>query len=149
MKQEFNKSWKASKQPRKQRKYSAKAPLHIKNKMMSVNLDKELRKKYGTRNISVRKGDTVKVMRGKFKGKKGKITKVVLKDSRVLIEGIQIKKLDGSKSDVKIRPFKLQIVELDLEDKKRLKNLGNSAKTPWKGKTMERSKTEKVKEEKK
>lgn len=119
MKKEFSKSWKASKAPRKQRKYLANAPLHERKKFISVNLSKELRKKYGKRNISLKKGDEVKVMRGKFKGKKGKISRVMLKEGRAFIEGIQIKKSDGSKSDVKMQPSNLQIVELNLEDKKR------------------------------
>jgi len=42
MKQKFSTTWKASKQPRKQRKYSANAPLHIKRKMLSANLSKTL-----------------------------------------------------------------------------------------------------------
>jgi large subunit ribosomal protein L24 len=128
MNKEFSKSWKASKQPRKQRKYAAKAPLHIKGKLVSVNLSKDLRKKHSTRNLTLRKGDTVKVMRGKFKGKRGKVTKVMLKISRVLIEGVQVKKMDGSKSDVKMHPSKLQIMELNMDDKKRLKNLSKQAK---------------------
>ncbi len=121
MKRKFSKSWKASKQPRKQRKYLANAPLHIRKKFVSANLSKELRKKYDKRNLSLRKGDNVKIMRGKFSGKKGKITRVLLKLSKVIIEGIQIKKIDGSKVDVKIEPSNLQIIELNLEDKKRLK----------------------------
>lgn len=121
MKRKFSKSWKASKQPRKQRKYLANAPLHIRKKFVSSNLSKELRKKYDKRSLSLRKGDIVKIMRGKFKNKKGKIMRVMLKLSKVIIEGIQIKKIDGSKVDVKIEPSNLQIIELNLEDKKRLK----------------------------
>lgn len=119
MKKKFSTKWKASKQPRKQRKYIAKAPLHIRKKFVSVNLSKELRKKHGKRNIPVRKGDIVKIVRGKFKGKKGKITKVNLKISKVSIEGIQIKKQDGSKVDINLQPSNLQIIELNLEDRKR------------------------------
>jgi len=121
MKKEFSTAWKKSKQPRKQRKYLAKAPLHLRKKFVSVNLSKELRKKFGKRNVSVRKGDRVKIIRGKFKGKSGKITGVYLKNSRVTIEGIQIKKQDGSKVNVKLQPSNLQIIELNLEDKKRSK----------------------------
>ena len=51
MKKDYSSKWKASKQPRKQRKLRANAPLHVKHKMMSSNLDKELRKKYEKRNI--------------------------------------------------------------------------------------------------
>ena len=119
MKKEFSKHWKTSRQPRKQRKYIANAPLHIRKKFVGVNLSKDLRKKHGKRNIPVRKGDGIKVMRGKFKGKRGKITDVKLKISKVTVEGIQIKKQDGSKVDVKLQPSNLQIVELNLEDRKR------------------------------
>ena len=120
MKQKFSKHWKASKQPRKQRKYNANLSLHLKKKLMSVNLSKELRKKHGKRNIPLRKGDTVRVMRGKFEKKQGKVTEVKLKTSKVIIEGIQVKKQDGSKVNVRLRPSNLQIIELNMEDKKRL-----------------------------
>ncbi len=62
MKRKFSKSWKSSKQPRKQRKYAANAPLHLKRKLLSVNLSKDLRKKYGKRNMMIRKEDVVKIM---------------------------------------------------------------------------------------
>lgn len=119
MKQKFSKSWKTSKQPRKQRKYLANAPLHLRKKFVGANLSKELRKKYGKRSIPIRKGDSVKVMRGKFKGKQGKVTQVKLKTSKIIIEGIQIKKRDGSKVNAPMRPSNLQIIELNLEDRKR------------------------------
>ena len=67
MKKEFSTMWNRSRQRRKQRKYLANAPLHIKRKMLGVNLSKELRKKYKKRNIVIRKGDIVKVIRGKFR----------------------------------------------------------------------------------
>jgi large subunit ribosomal protein L24 len=121
MKRTFNKSWKASKQPRKQRKYLAKAPLHIKKKMLSVNLSKELRKKHGKRNLPLRKGDNVKIMRGKFKKKTGKIIEIKMKTGKIYIEGIQVKKQDGSKVNVPLRASNLQIIELILEDKRRMK----------------------------
>jgi len=122
MKQKFSKNWKASKQPRKQRKYLANAPLHIKKKFISVNLSKDLRKKHGKRNVRVKKGDLVKVLRGKFKKKQGKITKVMIKEAKIIMEGIQITKKDASKTDVKLQPSNLQIIELNLEDKKRFKS---------------------------
>jgi len=143
MNKKFSKSWKASKRPGKQRKYAAKAPLHVKQKLVSANLSKELREKQKVRSLPLRKGDTVKIMRGKFKGKKGKITKVMLKISRVFIEGVQIKKLDNSKVDVKMQPSRLQIQELNLDDKKRLKNLNKQAKP------MEKTKSEAKSEAKK
>ncbi len=123
MKRKFSTSWKSSKQPRKQRKYSANAPLHLKRKLLSVNLSKELRKKYGKRNIGIRKGDTVKIMKGKFKKKQGKVLIVKTKRQKIYIESMQVKKLEGSKVNVPFRAPNLQIVELNIDDKKRLEKL--------------------------
>lgn len=125
MKKKFSIKWKSSKQKRKQRKYRFNAPLHIRKKLISANLSKELRKKYNRRSFPLRKGDLVKIMRGSFKGKSGKIEKVNLKKLKVSIEGIQRQKKDGTKINVWFDPSKLQIIELNLEDKKRLKKLEN------------------------
>ncbi|MDA3836078.1 MAG: 50S ribosomal protein L24 [Nanoarchaeota archaeon] len=121
MKKEFSNKWIASSQPRKQRKYTAKAPLHKKRRLLAVNLSKDLRSKHGIRNIELRKGDKVKVMRGKFKNKEGKVTKVLTKLLKIYIEGMQSTKQDGSKVDVPLRASNLQIVELFMDDKKRFK----------------------------
>lgn len=121
MKKKFSTSWKSSTQPRKQRKYLANAPLHIRKKFVSVNLSKELRKNHGRRNIPVKKGDTIKIIRGQFKGKQGKVTEVKLKLSKVSVEGIQVKKQDNSKVNIRLQPSNLQIIELNLEDQKRFK----------------------------
>ncbi len=151
MKQKFSTNWKSSSQPRKQRKFRANAPLHVKRKMLGVNLSKELRKKQGKRNVVVRKGDKVKVLRGKFKGKSGKVTKVFTKISKITVEGIQVKKMDGSKANVKIQPSNVQIIELGLDDKKRFRKKMKSEKAEKK--EMEKPKMEsskgKSKEEKK
>ena len=61
-------------------------------------------------------------MVGKFKKKEGKVTKVMLKTSKVIVDGIQIKKKDGSKVDIKMEPSNLMIIELNLDDKRRLES---------------------------
>ncbi|MCX6749447.1 MAG: 50S ribosomal protein L24 [Candidatus Pacearchaeota archaeon] len=129
----FSTYWKSSRKPNKQRKYSANASLHLKRKFMSANLSKELRKKYGKRNFPLRKGDNVKIMRGKFRKKTGKILLVNMKKIKVEIEGIQMKKQDGSKTNIKFNPSALQITELNLEDRKRTESLANSIKKTEKG----------------
>jgi len=116
----FSTSWRASKRPGKQRKYSAKAPLHLRSRFMSANLSKELRQKYGKRSMPLKKGDVVRVMKGGFKKKTGKISVVNRKRRLVEIEGLQIKKQDGSKASVKFNPSILQITELNIEDQKRI-----------------------------
>jgi large subunit ribosomal protein L24 len=134
MKKEFSKQWIASSQPRKQRKYLANAPLHLKRKVLSVNLSKTLREKYKTRNVVLRKEDLVKILRGKFRGKQGKVVEIKTKLSKVYVEGIQTTKQDGTKVNVKLQASNLQIIELNLEDKKRNKiflekNAGSKNKT--------------------
>lgn len=42
--------------------------------------------------MHVKKGDVVKVIAGKYKGKEGKILKVVPKTNRVIIEGVNLVK---------------------------------------------------------
>lgn len=120
---EWSIHWVSSKQPRKQRKYRYKAPLHIRKKFMSVNLSKELRKKYNRRNIPIRKGDTVRIMKGQFRKHRGKVSKVDLRKIKVYVEGAEMIKKDGSKVLYPISPSNLQLLELFLEDKKRKKIL--------------------------
>ena len=65
------------------------------------------------------KGDKVKIMKGEFKKKTGKIESVDLKRLRTTIEGLNRTKKDGTKIKVYFSPSNLQIQELNLEDKKR------------------------------
>lgn len=123
MKSLFSSSWLSSKQPRKQRKYIHNAPLHTKHKFLNAQLSESLRKKYGKRNLPLRKGDEVLVMRGSFRKKKAKISYIDLKSSRVALEGVQRSKRDGTKVNVYFHPSKLQIQSLALDDKKRISAL--------------------------
>ena len=120
MKREFSTSWISSKQPRKQVKYRANAPLHLKHKFLSAHLSKELRTKYGKRSIPLRKGDEVLVMRGSFKKKKAKVTVVDLKRTRIALENLQRSKKDGTKINVWFSPSSLLIQDLNLDDRKRI-----------------------------
>jgi|SRR3989338_2806459 len=123
MKKDFSAGWGNSKKPSKQRKYRINAPLHIKQKFVHCHLSKELRKKYGIRNISLRKGDKVKIMSGKFKKQEGKVDSINLKESKIFVSGAEITKKDGSKKMVQIHPSNLMITELALDDKLRQKSL--------------------------
>ncbi len=121
MKQIFVKSWKKSKQPRKQRKYQAHAPLHIKQKFMGAPLSKDLQKKYKIKTIGVRKDDKVKIMRGQFRKQTGKVVAVLLKRSRMFVEGAQRVKRDGTKVFYPLHPSNVQIIEMVTTDKERMK----------------------------
>ncbi|MBU1051631.1 MAG: 50S ribosomal protein L24 [Nanoarchaeota archaeon] len=140
MKSKFSTSWISSKQPRKQRKYKANAPLHTKHKFLSAQLSKELRKKHGKRNIPLRKGDEVLVMRGSFKKKKAKVATIDLKRTRIALENIQRTKKDGTKVNVYFHPSSLQIQTLNIDDKKRIAILDRTKKQIQKTKPGEESK---------
>jgi len=88
---------------------------------MGATLDKKLRVKYGIRNIEVRKKDEVKVMRGKFKGKLGKVGKVDIRRSRIQIDGLQREKKGGEKVETWFHPSNVKIIILDDSDEKRMK----------------------------
>ena len=128
MKKKFSKHWKSSKQPKKQRKYRYNAPLHIKQKFVHVHLSKELIKKHKTRNLGLKKGDKVKVLRGQFKKHTGSVERIDLKKTRVYISGIEITKKEGTKTTYPIDPSNLIITELNLDDKKRQKIIERKAK---------------------
>lgn len=120
---DFSKTWKSSKKPRKQRKYRIFAPVHTKQKFVHSHLSRELRKKYGKRNIGLRKGDKVKVLRGNFRKHEGKVENIDLKGTRIFVSGIEITKRDGTKKLVALHPSNLMVTELNLDDKFRQKTL--------------------------
>lgn len=147
MTKKFTSTWKKSTQPRKQRKFRHKAPLHLKQKFMHAHLSPELKKKYLTRNIQLRTGDKIKILRGLFKKKEGKIEKINLKKEHVFITGIEKIKKEGTKLLVPFHPSNLMITELNLDDKKRKQKL-ESKKTPKPAEKKEETKKEEKKEEK-
>ena len=89
--------------------------------MLSSHLSKELRGKYKKRALSIRKGDEVLIMRGKFKGKTGKIARVETGKYRVFIDGMIRKRTVGTDVQIPFNPSNLQIINLNLDDKKRVK----------------------------
>lgn len=120
---DFSSSWKSSKKPGKQRKYRLNAPLHIKSSLVNAHLSKDLRKKYGKRSATVRKGDKVRILRGQFKKQEGKVERVDLKNTRVFVAGIELTRRDGTKKQLDIHPSNLMVTELNTDDKFRQKSL--------------------------
>jgi large subunit ribosomal protein L24 len=91
------------------------------NKQMRSMLSNDLKKKYGFSTARVRKGDTVKVMRGDFAGVQGKVTRVFAKQARIGVEGLTRKKVNGQEVPVKVHSSKVIIMEFDTSDKNRFK----------------------------
>ena len=107
-------------QPRKQRKALYTAPLHIRRKLMSANLSKDLRADIGKRSLPIRVGDKVQVVRGDFKGHEGKVESIDAKRYKVTVEGVTLSKPDGNAVLIPIHPSNLMIIEADLKDERRL-----------------------------
>ena len=123
---EFSSHWKESSKVKKQRKFRYNSPRHIRRKLLSSHLSKELKKKYGRRSFELRKGDEVKIMRGSHKGKIGKVLELNSYKIKTYIEGIQISKKDGTKVNVPLDPSNLILISLNLEDKRRVEYLNKT-----------------------
>lgn len=123
MKAKFSIGWRSSTQPRKQRKFIAEAPLHIRKSLLSVHLSKELKEQYGKRSVVVKKGDKVKVLRGNQRGKEGKVEEVSYKGYSIKVTSISYTKKDGSNALYPLDPSNCMITELDVSDPKRKKVL--------------------------
>ena len=112
----------ASSKPKRQRKWHYGKPLHASYKEFSAHLSRELRKELGRRSLEVRKGDTVRVLRGgdKVNGKQGKVTGVARAKRMVFIEGVVRKKVDGTEKPIPVRPSNLLVVAIDTKDERRI-----------------------------
>lgn len=108
-----------SSQPRTQRKRAANAPLHMKRILTSSHLAPEVRDKSKgrlPRALPVRKGDTVRIMRGGFRGREGKVVSVNRVKGTVVIEGITIEKTDEKKVPRPLHASNLLIIRMDDTD---------------------------------
>ncbi|MGI0065255.1 MAG: 50S ribosomal protein L24 [Nitrosotalea sp.] len=106
------------------------ASQHLLSKQLGSHLSKDLREKYHCKSIRVVEGDSVKVLRGEFKGIEGKVTRVSTEKRGIAIEGIKREKLKGGNVDIFIHPSNVIINSLNLEDKWRQSRLeGQKPKT--------------------
>lgn len=107
------------KNPRKQRKMLFNAPAHKRHNLMAAPSSPELLAQKGIKSLPVRKGDSVRVMRGDHKGFEGKVSRIDMKRYRVYLEGLTREKVDGSTVFVALHPSKIMIRNLNLDDKLR------------------------------
>nr|ABW23180.1 ribosomal protein rpl26 [Arenicola marina] len=135
----FNKMVSSSR--RKNRKRHFNAPSHIRRKIMSSPLSKELRQKYNVRSIPIRKDDEVQVVRGHYKGQQvGKVVQVYRKKFVIYIERIQREKANGATVHVGIHPSKVVVVKLKMDkDRRSILERKSKAREMDKGKHTEES----------
>jgi len=118
---EWSRSWNSSKNPTKQRKYRRNAPQHVKDKLVSANLAPALREELETRNLNLKVGDRVEIMRGDDKGTSGVVSGIDREEERVTVNGVENDRTDGTSREKSLRPSNLQIQALNLEDISRIK----------------------------
>ena len=120
-----------SKKPRKQRVRVHKAPLHKRRKMIASHLSSkylEDAKRYYPRSAVIRKGDTIKIVRGSHAGHVGKVESVETRSMRITVDGATISKADGTQIAAKIHPSNVIITKLDLSDPIRKRKFEEMAK---------------------
>ncbi len=90
---------------------------------MQSPLAKELKKKYAKNALTVRSGDTVRVMRGSSRGKTLKVDRIDYTLERVYLAGVMATRKDGTQKPRGIHPSNVLITELNLGDKRREESL--------------------------
>lgn len=103
--------------PSKQRKMIYDAPAHRLRRFLSAPLSDELRKNNERRSYPLRKGDTVKIVRGDFASVEGKINDIDTRRQRIFVEGVQREKTSGTTANVSVNSSKVVITKLNLDDK--------------------------------
>ena len=81
---------------RKSRKAHFTAPSSERRKIMSASLSPELKKQHNCRSIPVRKEDEVRIVRGTFKGKEGKVVQVYRKKWVIHVDKVTRDKVNGA-----------------------------------------------------
>ncbi|CAK9783874.1 putative structural constituent of ribosome [Cutaneotrichosporon oleaginosum] len=100
---------------RKSRKAHFSASSGQKRKIMSAPLSKELRATHGARSIPVRKDDEVLIVRGKYKGRDGKVVQVYRKKWVIHVDRVHVEKSNAATPSVGIHPSNVVITSLKLD----------------------------------
>ena len=93
---------------------------------MSCHLNKTLRQTHKIRALPIKRGDEVKILKGKFKGRAGKVVQVYRRRSVIYVDKITREKQNGQSVFCPIRPSYCVIEKL-LENKDRKKTIERRA----------------------
>ena len=127
-----------SSKPGKQRKAQFNAPIHVKRKRIRarLQLDKPDERLAGLRSVTIRVGDTVRVVRGDYApvgkrvgGKRNadpvtrKVLNVDANKGRIFLEGAPATKSDNREEAVPVHASNVVVTKLDETDKLRMQHL--------------------------
>lgn len=105
-----------SRLPRKQRRAVYEASTAVRRKQMAVLLSRDLRTRYGRRQVPVRKGDTVRVIRGSYIGREERVAKIDRRGYSVTLDNITVKTGEAKLKPLPIRTSALVLTRLNLSD---------------------------------
>ena len=105
-----------SRLPRQQRKALYGADLFERRRRMAIPLSRDLRRRYGRRQLPVRKGDTVRVLSGSYVGREERVAKVDLRGYSVTLDNVTGKTADAKLKPLPIKPNHLVLTKLNLSD---------------------------------
>lgn len=94
--------------------------MHVKDKLVSSNLNEMLRNHLDTRSLPVVIGDRAKVMRGDEKGVEGIVSKIDREEEKVYINNLDRQRTDGTVREIPFAPSNLQLQALNLENPDRI-----------------------------
>lgn len=117
-----------SSKPRKQHKAQANLPLHRGSKVIVAPLDPAKYGRSGVKRITLRTGDTVKIVRGSRSGHEGKVAKIDLKKRKISIEKALLNKADNKEVTLWFDASNVVVTKIDLSDpvrKERFKGLSD------------------------
>ena len=107
----------------------------LRSKQIASPLSKELQKKYTKKSVRVIEGDSIKIVRGEFKGVDGKIANISVQKSSLAIEGVKKEKTKGDKFDVYVHSSNVIVTSLNSDDKWRISKLEGKKHPTKKGDT--------------
>ena len=90
------------------------------------------------RSIPVRKGDTVKILRGTYKGRSGKVQSVYRRRFCIYIEKLVKEKVNGQQAELPIHPSNVEITALRLDADRKAIIARKQRKTDAKNKQMQK-----------
>jgi large subunit ribosomal protein L24 len=105
-----------SRLPRKQRLARFTAHTTLRRRLMSVPLSRDLRARYGRRQMPIRKGDTVRVLRGSYIGREERVAKVDRRSYSVTLDNITVKTGEAKLKPLPLRTNSLLLTRLNLAD---------------------------------
>lgn len=90
---------------------------HLTYKSCAVRLGRELRAKYGFRNLPVKVGDRVIIIKGDYKGVEGDVNRVSRGRGRVYVSGVYRENARGEQRLIPIPVNSVILIKVDEKDK--------------------------------